>query len=129
MTGPIYAEKAEEYLAKGYSLDAIVGISGIEKALEDELQGTAGVRTITFQSGEMISDEITTPVTAGHTVQLTVNSKFQKGLQKILDDFLNNFQTSYMEKRRKRRSDKKRRISCAGYQNRRSPWRSNCPYI
>lgn len=97
-TGPIYAENADEYLEKGYSLDAIVGVSGIERALEDELQGSAGVRTITFQSGEIISDEITTPVTAGHTIQLTVNSKFQKGLQKILDDFLDNFQTSYMEK-------------------------------
>ena len=90
-TGPIYAENAEKYLEKGYSLDAIVGISGIERALEDELQGEPGIRTITFEAGEIISDEITTPVTAGHTVRLTVNSKFQKGLQEILDDFLEEF--------------------------------------
>ena len=91
-TGPIYAENAEEYLAKGYSLDAIVGISGIEKAMESELQGEPGVRTITFEAGEIISDEITTPVTAGHTVRLTVNSKFQKGLQEILENFLEDFE-------------------------------------
>ena len=90
-TGPIYAENAQEYLDKGYSLDAIVGISGIEKAMEDELQGMDGVRTITFENGTAVSDEITEPVNAGHTVQLTVNSEFQRGLQDILDNFLGNF--------------------------------------
>lgn len=90
-TGPIYAENAEEYLAKGYDLDAIVGISGIEKAMEDELQGTDGVRTITFENGVAVSDEITEAVDAGHTVQLTVNSEFQRGLQEILGNFLANF--------------------------------------
>ncbi|MBR0483865.1 MAG: hypothetical protein IJJ69_03695 [Oscillospiraceae bacterium] len=91
-TGPIYAENADEYLEKGYSLDAVVGISGIEKAMESELQGQPGVRTITFEAGEIIADEITTPVTAGHTVRLTVNSKFQKGLQEILEEFLEDFE-------------------------------------
>lgn len=90
-TGPIYAENADEYLAKGYELDAIVGISGIEKAMEDELHGKNGVRTITFENGVAVSDEITEPVDAGHTVQLTVNSEFQRGLQEILDNFLGNF--------------------------------------
>lgn len=90
-TGPIYAENAQEYLDKGYDLDAIVGISGIEKAMEDELQGTDGVRTISFENGVVVSDEITEAVNAGHTVQLTVNSEFQRGLQEILDNFLANF--------------------------------------
>ncbi len=90
-TGPIYAENAEEYLSKGYELDAIVGISGIEKAMEDELHGKNGVRTITFENGVAVSDEITESVDAGHTVQLTVNSEFQRGLQEILDNFLGNF--------------------------------------
>ena len=90
-TGPIYAENAQEYLDKGYDLDAIVGNSGIEKAMEDELQGSDGVRTITFEDGIAVSDEITQPVNAGHTVRLTVDSEFQRGLQKILDDFLKNF--------------------------------------
>jgi len=91
MTGPIYAEDADMYLEKGYALDAVVGISGIEKAMESELQGKAGTRTIIFEAGEIVSDEVTTPVTAGHTIRLTVNSKFQTGLQEILDDFLDDF--------------------------------------
>lgn len=91
VTGPIYAENAEEYLEQGYALDAVVGISGIEKAMESELKGEAGIRTITFEAGEIISDEVTTPVVSGNTVRLTINSKFQKGLQKILEDFLDDF--------------------------------------
>ena len=90
-TGPIYAETADEYLAKGYDLNATVGVSGIEYALEDELQGTDGVRTITFENGIAVSDEITEEVDAGHTIQLTVNSEFQRGLQDILDNFLDDF--------------------------------------
>ncbi|MDE5564442.1 MAG: hypothetical protein K2I93_04750, partial [Oscillospiraceae bacterium] len=90
-TGPIFAENADEYLAMGYDLDAIVGISGLEKAMEYELQGTDGVRTITYEDGVAVSDEITQPVDAGHTIQLTVNAEFQRGLQDILDNFLANF--------------------------------------
>ncbi|MBQ7013760.1 MAG: hypothetical protein IJN11_07615 [Oscillospiraceae bacterium] len=89
--GPIYADTAQEYLDKGYDLDAIVGISGIEKAMEEALQGKEGVRTITFEDGVPVSDEITTPATPGCTVKLTVNSDFQRGLQKILEDFIRDF--------------------------------------
>ena len=96
-TGPIYAENADAYLAQGYSLDAIVGISGIEKAMETELQGEAGERTITFENGELFSDEITQPVTAGHTIKLTVNSEFQRGLQEILENFLSDFRSYNMK--------------------------------
>lgn len=89
--GPIYAENAEEYLEKGYDLDAIVGISGIEKAMEDALQGEEGVRTITFEDGIAVSDEVTTPAVSGNTVKLTVDSEFQRGLQKILEEFIADF--------------------------------------
>ena len=78
-TGPIYAENAQEYLDKGYDLNAIVGISGLERAMEEELQGKAGVRTITYENGIAVSDEITEPVDAGHTIRLTVNAEFQRG--------------------------------------------------
>lgn len=87
-TGPIFAETADEYLAMGYDLDAIVGISGLEKAMESELQGKDGVRTISFENGIAVSDEMTEEVQAGHTIQLTVNAEFQRGLQKILETFL-----------------------------------------
>ena len=89
--GPIFEENAAEYLDKGYDLNAIVGISGIEKAMESELQGKEGVRTITFEDGVPVSDEVTEEMVAGHTVMLTVNSEFQRGLQGILEGFIKDF--------------------------------------
>ncbi len=89
--GPIFAENAAEYLELGYDLDATVGISGIEKAMETELQGKDGVRTITFVDGAAVSDTVTEEMVAGNTVMLTVNGEFQRGLQKILQDFTANF--------------------------------------
>ncbi len=97
-TGFIYAEDAEEYKAKGYSMDAIVGRSGIEKALEEELQGKEGTRKIVFEKGELISDEIIEPVISGNTIKLTINSEFQRGLQKILENFLDDFSGYNMKK-------------------------------
>ncbi len=89
--GPIYAENAQQYIDLGYDLDSTVGISGIEKAMESELQGKDGVRTITFEDGVAVSDEVTEEMVAGNTVMLTVNGEFQRGLQEILQNFLNNF--------------------------------------
>ncbi len=89
--GPIFEENAAEYLDKGYDLNAIVGISGIEKAMESELQGKEGVRTITFEDGIPVSDEVTEEMVAGHTVMLTVNGEFQRGLQGILENFIKDF--------------------------------------
>lgn len=89
--GPIYAEEYEELKNKGYSLDDIVGKSGIEKAMDEELRGTDGVKTILMEDGEVVDTEVTQPVENGHTVQLTVDSEFQKGLQDILDNFIDNF--------------------------------------
>lgn len=89
--GPIYAEEYEELKNKGYSLDDIVGKSGIEKAMDMELRGVDGVKTINMEDGKVVDTEITQPVENGHTVQLTVDGKFQKGLQSILDNFVDNF--------------------------------------
>jgi penicillin-binding protein 2 len=89
--GPIYAEEYEELAEQGYDLDDTVGKSGIEKAMESYLRGTDGVKTISVQDGTVVSSEITVPVEAGDTVMLTVDSTFQKDLQKILANFIENF--------------------------------------
>ncbi len=89
--GPIYAEEYEDLKAKGYDLDDIVGKSGIERALDLTLRGTDGIKEIRVENGEVISAEMTTPVVAGNTIQLTVNSDFQRELQNILESFIDNF--------------------------------------
>ncbi len=89
--GPIYAEEYEELAAKGYQMDDTVGKSGIEKACEEFLRGKDGTKTISVRNSEVVSTEITDPVESGNTVMLTVDSTFQRDLQKILEDFINNF--------------------------------------
>lgn len=96
--GPIYAEEYAELKEKGYALDDTVGKSGIERAMESTLRGKDGIKEITVQNGKVISSDITTPVTAGNTVQLTVNSDFQRELQHILDNFIANFDSLRDEK-------------------------------
>jgi penicillin-binding protein 2 len=89
--GPIYAEEYDDLKDQGYSLDDVVGKSGIEKAMESELRGTDGEKKIIVENGEVVSSEVTEAAENGHTVKLTVNGEFQKGLQDILGNFINNF--------------------------------------
>ena len=96
--GPIYAEEYEELAAKGYQMDDTVGKSGIEKACEEYLRGKDGTKTISVRNSEVVSTEITDPVESGNTVMLTVDSTFQRDLQKILEDFINNFDSLRNEK-------------------------------
>ena len=70
---------------KGYNMNDIIGISGLESAYEDELRGKDGVETITRNSdGVIVSTALTTVPEPGHTVQLTVDSTFQKAVDQAL---------------------------------------------
>ncbi len=86
--GPIYAEEYEELKKKGYAMDDVVGKSGIEKALESELKGEDGERTISLTNGEITSAEVTKEAKGGHTVKLTIDSDFQRDIQTILVNFM-----------------------------------------
>lgn len=70
---------------KGYNMNDIIGISGLESAYEDELRGKDGVETITRNSdGVIVDTALTTVPEPGHTVQLTIDSRFQKAVDKAL---------------------------------------------
>ena len=70
---------------KGYNMNDIIGISGLESAYEDELRGKDGVETITRNSdGVIVDTALTTVPEPGHTVQLTLDSRFQKAVDKAL---------------------------------------------
>lgn len=79
--GPISAEKYEEL--DGYLLNDTIGLSGVEQALESELRGVRGVRTITRGSSG-VTDEVTQEPVAGKSVMLTIDSEFQVLLQDML---------------------------------------------
>ena len=70
---------------KGYNMNDIIGISGLESAYEDELRGKDGVETITRNSdGVIVDTALTTVPEPGHTVQLTIDNRFQKAVDKAL---------------------------------------------
>ena len=63
----------------------LIGVSGLEAVYEDELRGRDGVETITRSSdGVIVGTAMTTVPEPGHTVQLTVNSDFQKAVEQAL---------------------------------------------
>lgn len=70
-----------------YTINDVIGKTGIEYGMESTLKGTDGIRTIVKSSkGDVVSNEITTPVQPGNSLKLTIDSRFQKDLQNILEN-------------------------------------------
>ncbi len=83
--GSIPAEEKEYYLAKGYSLDAAVGVDGVEKAFEELLRGVDGVRvTEVDEDGNIIDSHIETEPQPGKNVWLTIDIELQRAAEKAL---------------------------------------------
>ena len=85
--GKIPADKAEEYVANGYSLDATVGISGVESAFESYLRGVNGTRVIVEDEyGYVIDEYVETEPTPGQDVYLTIDINMQIVAESALAD-------------------------------------------
>ena len=81
----IYAENWEDYAAQGYSMDALVGESGAEKAFESWLRGSNGKRLVTRDAQGHISGELyTRQPQPGGTVALTIDIDLQAACEKAL---------------------------------------------
>lgn len=89
--GPIYAEEYEELSQKGYAMNDTVGKSGIEYVMEETLRGKNGIEELTISNNAVVDSKIITPTENGKTVKLTIDSKYQKTLQSILENFLDNY--------------------------------------
>lgn len=98
--GPIYAEEYPDYYKKGYLMSDIVGKSGIEKAMETELRGANGKMMVTQDSkGNIVEIEETQAPVAGNTVKLTIDFEFQKEVQRLVAEYLKEFnETNKQEK-------------------------------
>ncbi len=84
-TGKITAENAEYYTEKGYSLDAIVGISGAEKAFEEYLHGEDGTLTVVEDEyGNTVDQYVSKEPVAGRDVYLTFDVDFQAAAETAL---------------------------------------------
>lgn len=90
--GPIYAEEYEVLKNEGYELNDELGKSGIESAMESTLRGQNGSQEITVRDGTIVNVKTLSEAQSGNNVKLTINSTYQLRLQKILDDFIANFQ-------------------------------------
>ena len=81
---------------KGYNMNDVIGISGLESVYEDELRGKDGVETITRNSdGVIVDTKVTTVPEPGHTIQLTINSDFQRAVDQALADNIDKINRSY----------------------------------
>ena len=81
----IYAEDWDQYADLGYSMDALVGSSGVEKAFEQYLHGTDGSRLITTDSSGKITGELfTKQPQPGATVSLTLDIDLQAAAEEAL---------------------------------------------
>ncbi len=86
--GPVGAISEEEYELlkdKGYSINDIIGKSGIEQAYESYLRGTDGEITVTTLSDGTTRKEYTIVPQQGNTVVLTIDSGIQKATEQALE--------------------------------------------
>lgn len=85
---------ADEYLAKGYSLNEQVGYAGVEKYYENQLRGTPGKREVrvnnvakTLETKEVVAQK------PGNNLVLTIDADYQQKVEQILAEEVKNLQT------------------------------------
>lgn len=78
-TGSINEEEYDALKDKGYELNDKIGKFGVEAAMESELKGEKGVKTVMRNSDGTVVDIIDeTPAKPGNSIYLTVDAALQK---------------------------------------------------
>ena len=85
----INAEEYQENKDNGYKITDQIGESGIEKAMESELRGTAGELTITIDKDGNTTETVTKAPVNGNTVVLTIDRDLQVLAQNKLKEVCN----------------------------------------
>ncbi len=86
-TGAIQASKVDYYTALGYPLDALVGIDGIEGAMEEALRGIDGKMLIEEDAyGNILRQTMIEEAIPGKDVYLTIDINLQIKAEKALAD-------------------------------------------
>ena len=85
--GKIPEEMMEEYLAKGYSYDAVIGLNGAEAAFEEILRGEEGVTVyVEDDYGNVVDSYVKKEPVPGKNVYLTIDIKLQEQAEKLLGE-------------------------------------------
>ncbi len=86
----------QEYQLQKYGYSDIVGKSGLEFAMEDELRGERGQRLITTDaSGNVLSSEVIKQATPGNTIVTTIDKDLQRAAIQGCIDFLEMVSETY----------------------------------
>ncbi len=93
IVGAISEEEYESKKSEGYTLNDVIGKSGIESAMESYLRGTNGIKTITTTATGEKTEEYTVAPVSGNTVILTIDKDVQKVAQDALAEGVKNLQT------------------------------------
>lgn len=84
-TGLMNAEEYEQYKDDGYSMNAIVGKDGVEKAFEKYLHGEDGqANIVTTKDGEIKSTVYTKEPVPGDNVYITIDLSLQEAVEQCL---------------------------------------------
>ncbi|AIG65938.1 peptidoglycan D,D-transpeptidase FtsI family protein [Weissella tructae] len=78
-------DRINQMLTEGYSRDDSVGTSNLEMRYEDALRGTKREVELSVKDGEPV-EKVRFSGQSGDNMTLTINSKFQADVQKILRD-------------------------------------------
>lgn len=98
-TGQIPSENPEVYTSQGYSLDAIVGRDGIEKAAESWLRGTDGTLvTETTATGQVTSEYYKSEPQAGMHIYTTIDIRLQEAAERSLERGIADLRTAATDK-------------------------------
>ncbi len=85
--GKIPENKMEEYLAKGYSYDAVIGLNGAEAAFEDILRGENGITVyVEDDYGSVVDTYVKKEAVPGKNVYLTIDINLQEAAEKALEE-------------------------------------------
>ena len=93
--GAMSAEEYADYKQQGYAMNALVGKSGVEKAFEQYLHGSSGIKRTTVSStGEILNRYYVTEPVPGNNVELTIDIALQavaeQSLEKVILDLREN---------------------------------------
>lgn len=76
----------DDYKDKGYAMNDLVGLDGVEYAFESYLRGKSGKRVVTTNAeGKLTAEFYSVEPQPGGTVALTLDIDFQQSVEDILD--------------------------------------------
>jgi penicillin-binding protein 2 len=102
LLGYVRAIDAEELAAadrERYDIDDVVGKDGVEKTYESELKGNDGARRVEVDvRGRPVRELVTLQAEPGNNLELTIDSRLQRVLEKSIEETLAYDQQKYNRK-------------------------------